>query len=112
MIERMDEKYGQKIAWKRLISSISNRKPHLQLRGRSKITSHNLVTKVPKTLDILLTECNTDVFLQCDGCDVKSNSQSISMKIQVSGEVEVEPDIATFVVTASCVNKKINISNT
>ncbi len=46
------------------------------------------------------------------GCDVKSNSQSISVKIQASGEVEVEPDIATFVVTASCVNKKINISNT
>lgn len=45
------------------------------------------------------------------GCNIKPDNQNVVVNIFATGEIEVKPDIADFVVSASCVNRNILASN-
>ena len=45
------------------------------------------------------------------GCNTKPGNQNVTVNIFATGEMEVKPDIADFVVNASCVNRNILTSN-
>ncbi len=46
------------------------------------------------------------------GCNINSDNQNVMVNIFATGKVEVKPDIANFIVNASCVHKNIETSNT
>ena len=48
------------------------------VRDRSKITLHNLFSKVLKTLDILQTECDRNVFLFQATCFFNANEKHLT----------------------------------